>query len=566
MIITRANVDQYPWLPADVIRDIKQYGWTYNTDGDGGWITDGGKVSDNGAEEKLLAVLSGVPINKSNHNFNWAKIPTFADSDKEEYQSPNMGNDGSSPFNPNTKFKVNKPQKPVIISSNNNKLTNSSNNKELATNKGVMHFNGIVIEQLETFKKKYFLTKEAVNLVQDKLIESVINLYSKENRIDDNKVNSVNFMEFSEFDNDSFNEFDLMSTIPAENLINNSDLMSGELNKIAKNNGTVDVNARMAVIKDNNKVIATLTRTDGVLVTKKVPVYEVNYAANSYHVDIKNMGIEYSLRPTSSSSGLGLQGNVIQNYSNENKKFSYPEKVELPNKVENKRIEVPYPHQFNDAIIVFPRNSNLPPLYAYSGFPAIELKDKDPRPQQEKEFNDIKDGVKFTISFYEKVTQEFGKKAAQLSRELAEQSKGKTIRNVEDALRTYEKYGQNINNKINAKDRAAIIKALESIDAKQLASNLGKFSKGLGYTNHAINAVELLVEFKKAVKTGNWRPFFVKATAITAGMATVALTAFAFSLIIGGPVGILGYALIIATVGALIDDALVEKVSGAIGI
>ncbi|MBI6215728.1 hypothetical protein JEP64_03860 [Proteus vulgaris] len=49
-------------------------------------------------------------------------------------------------------------------------------------------------------------------------------------------------------------------------------------------------------------------------------------------------------------------------------------------------------------------------------------------------------------------------------------------------------------------------------------------------------------------------------------MAAVALTAFAFSLIIGGPVGILGYALIIATVGALIDDALVEKISGAIGI
>ncbi|QPN88259.1 colicin-like pore-forming protein [Proteus vulgaris] len=144
--------------------------------------------------------------------------------------------------------------------------------------------------------------------------------------------------------------------------------------------------------------------------------------------------------------------------------------------------------------------------------------------------------------------------------------KGKTIRSVEDALRTYEKYGQNINNKINAKDRAAIIKALESIDAKQLASNLDKFSKGLGYTNHAINAVELLVEFKKAVKTENWRPFFVKATAITAGMAAVVLTAFAFSLIVGGPVEILRYALIIATVGALMDDALVEKVSSAIGI
>lgn len=563
MIITRANVDQFPDLPEYVIRDIKQNGTVYNTTGgadeDGAFITDGGWVVNNGVDTLMVAAA------KSDY-FPWSKIPTLADSDKDEYPSPNVGNGGSSPFNPNTKITVNKPQKPVIISSNNNKITNSSNNRELATNKGVMHFNGVVIEQLETFKKKYFLTKEAVNLVQDKLVESVISLYSKENSIDDNNVNSVKFMEFSEFDNNSFDELDLMSTIPAENLINNPDLMSGKLNEIAKNNGTVNVNARMAVIKENNKASAALVRTDGVLVTKEVPVYEVNYAANSYHVDIKNMGIEYLLRPTNSPSGLGLQGNVIQNYSNENKKFSYPEKVELPNKVESKRIEAPYPHQFNDAIIVFPRNSNLPPLYAYSGFPAIKLKDKDPRLQQEQEFNDIKDSVKFTISFYEKVTQEFGKKAAQLSRELAEQSKGKTIRNVEDALRTYEKYGQNINNKINAKDRAAIIKALESIDAKQLASNLGKFSKGLGYTNHAINAVELLVEFKNAVKTGNWRPFFVKATSITAGLAAVALTAFAFSLITGGPVGILGYALIIATVGALIDDALVEKVSGAIGI
>lgn len=564
MIITRANVDQYPGLPADIIRDIKQKGLIYDTSGgadeDGAWITEGGVVSvDNGVERLIVtpATSNGLP---------WSKIPTLADSDKDEYPSPNVGNGGSSPFNPNTKFKVNKPQKPVIISSNNNKLTNSSNNRELATNKGVMHFNGVVIEQLETFKKKYFLTKEAVNLVQDKLVESVISLYSKENSINDNNVNSVKFMEFSEFDNNSFNELDLMSTIPAENLINNPDLMSGKLNEIAKNNGTVDVNARMAVIKENNKASAALVRTDGVLVTKEVPVYPANYIGNGYLMDIKNLGIEYALIPADSYSGLGLQGNIIQKYSNENKKFSYPEKVELPNKVESKRIEAPYPHQFNDAIIVFPRNSNLPPLYAYSGFPAIKLKDKDPRPQQEQEFNDIKDSVKFTISFYEKATQEFGKKAAQLSRELAEQSKGKTIRNVEDALRTYEKYGQNINNKINAKDRAAIIKALESIDAKQLASNLGKFSKGLGYTNHAINAVELLVEFKNAVKTGNWRPFFVKATSITAGLAAVALTAFAFSLITGGPVGILGYALIIATVGALIDDALVEKVSGAIGI
>ncbi|MEQ4923687.1 colicin-like pore-forming protein [Proteus hauseri] len=557
MLITRANVDQYPWLPADIIRDIKQKGLIYDTSGgadeDGGWITKGGVVSvDNGVERLIVTPATS-------NDLPWSKIPTIADSDKDEYPSPNVGNGGSSPFNPNTKFKVNKPQKPVIISSNNNKLTNSSNNKELATNKGVMHFNGVVIEQLETFKKKYFLTKEAVNLVQDKLIESVISLYSKENSIDDNKVNSVNFMEFSEFDNNSFNEFYLMSTIPAENLINNSDLMSGELNEIAKNNGTINVNARIAIIKENNKANATLVRTDGVLVTKKVPVYEVNYAANSYHVDIKNMRIEYLLRPTSSPSGLGLQGNVIQNYSNENKKFSYPEKVELPNKVENKRIEAPYPHQFNDAIIVFPRNSNLPPLYAYSGFPTIELKDKDPRPQQEKEFNDIKDGVKFTASFYEQITEEYGKKAEQLSRELAEQAKGKTIRNADDAAKAYEKYRANINKRINAADRAAIVKYIESIKVEELAKRLQQFSKGMGYINKAIYTYELYDEYKKAMQTDNWRPFFVKAETIAVGYAAPVVVGFAFSILLGGPIGILGYGLIIATVGALIDEKLIEK-------
>lgn len=319
MLITRANVDQYPSLPDDIIRDIKQNGLIYDTEGgadeDGGWITEGGVVSvDNGVERLIVTPATS-------NNLPWSKIPTLADSDKDEYPFPNMGNGGSSPFNPNTKFKVNKPQIPVIISSNNNKLTNSSNKEELVTNKGVMHFNGVVIEQLETFKKKYFLTKDAINLIQDKLIESVISLYSKENRIDDNKVNSVKFMEFSEFDNNSFNEFDLMSTIPAENLINNPDLMSGKLNEIAKNNGTINVNARMAIIKENNKANAALVGTDGVLVTKEVPVYKVNYAANSYHVDIKNLGIEYLLRPTSSPSGLGLQGNIIQKHSNENKKI-----------------------------------------------------------------------------------------------------------------------------------------------------------------------------------------------------------------------------------------------------
>lgn len=565
MIITRENVDKYPELPAEVIRDIKQNGSIYDTEGgadnDGAWITDGGVVGVNKNEENLLVFPARI------YNFYWERIPTLADSDKEIYPVPDgAGGNNSSLFNPNKKFKVNPPQKPVVISSNNNKLKNSSDKSELAKNKNAMFFNGIVIEQLETFKKKYFITKEATNLIQHKLTESINSLFNEKNNIDDNKINSVEFIEFSDFSDGSFSEFNIMSTLMAENLINDPDLIN-KLNQTAKNNSVVNTNARMAVIKKNNdKAVATLVRTDGVLVAKEVPVYEVKYMRNGYYVEIKNLGIEYLITPRNSFGQLGLQGNVSQHHLNENKKFAYPEKVMLSDKIENKKIQVPYPHQFNDAVIVFPKNSKLPPLYVYSGFPAIKLKDKDPRPQQEKEFNEIKDGVQFTTAFYKEVFKAYGDKAEQLARDLASQAKGKTIRNVDDALKAYNKYKANINKKINAKDRQAISAALESVKVADIANNFKRFSKGMLYTSRAIDFVDWFSELVKAIETDNWRPFFVKTEKIAAGMAATAVAGFAFSVLLGGPVGVLGYALIIAGVGALIDDELVEEANKLIGI
>ena len=49
------------------------------------------------------------------------------------------------------------------------------------------------------------------------------------------------------------------------------------------------------------------------------------------------------------------------------------------------------------------------------------------------------------------VSEKYGAKAEQLAREMAGQAKGKKIRNVEEALKTYEKYRADINKKINAK-------------------------------------------------------------------------------------------------------------------
>ncbi|SPZ23941.1 Colicin-Ia [Providencia rettgeri] len=52
---------------------------------------------------------------------------------------------------------------------------------------------------------------------------------------------------------------------------------------------------------------------------------------------------------------------------------------------------------------------------------------------------------------------------------MAEQAKGKKIRNVEDALKAYNKYSNNISRKIDAKDRKAITAALESVKTEDIA-------------------------------------------------------------------------------------------------
>ncbi|WP_261154685.1 colicin-like pore-forming protein, partial [Serratia ficaria] len=196
-----------------------------------------------------------------------------------------------------------------------------------------------------------------------------------------------------------------------------------------------------------------------------------------------------------------------------------------------------------------------------------EAKRKADEEAKKKEEEAVKEAVKFTADFYKEVFKVYGEKAEKLAKLLADQTKGKKIRNVDDALKAYDKYNSNIKKKINAKDREAIAKALESVDVGKAAKNIAKFSKGLGYVGKAIDRYELLfVELPKAVRTGNWRPFFVKVETIGAGMAASALTAFTFAVLLGNPVGLLGYALIMAAVGALITDDLVDEANKLIGI
>ncbi len=89
-----------------------------------------------------------------------------------------------------------------------------------------------------------------------------------------------------------------------------------------------------------------------------------------------------------------------------------------------------------------------------------------------------------------------------------------------------------------------------------ISSNLNRFSRGLGYAGKFTSLADWITEFGKAVRTENWRPLFVKTEAIIAGNAATALVALVFSILTGSALGIIGYGLLMAVTGALIDDCL----------
>lgn len=178
----------------------------------------------------------------------------------------------------------------------------------------------------------------------------------------------------------------------------------------------------------------------------------------------------------------------------------------------------------------------------------------------------VKDALKTTANFYKEVTEKFGEQSAKIAKELVDAAKGKKLRNADEALKAFEKYKDVLNKKFSVKDREAVAKALESVNRDQLARNLAKFSKAFYLTAKGLDGYDLLIEFKKGYNTDNWRPFFLKVETIGAGIAASVLTAFAYSVILGTPIGILGYAIIMTLVGVFVDEKFVGKINNALNI
>ncbi len=174
------------------------------------------------------------------------------------------------------------------------------------------------------------------------------------------------------------------------------------------------------------------------------------------------------------------------------------------------------------------------------------------------------EAVKFTLEFYATIGERFGERASTLAKGLAQSAKGKTIRNAEQAINAFDAYKDALDKKFSAQDRQAISNALGSLDQQTMASSLSKFGKSLGFVGHMIDAVELATEATKSAESGNWAPFYIKAETLILGQAAGVILGLAFGLTMATPIGILGFGLLLAATGVLIDETVVSELNSYI--
>lgn len=171
------------------------------------------------------------------------------------------------------------------------------------------------------------------------------------------------------------------------------------------------------------------------------------------------------------------------------------------------------------------------------------------------------DAIKFTLEFYSSAADKFGKKTSQLAEALAKSVKGKTIRSAEHAIKAYDNHKDILDKKFSSQDRQAIANALASLDQQMMTNSLNNFGKALGYAGLAIDGVELATEAKKSIESGSWIPFFIKAETQIAGKAAGILIGLVFGLSMATPMGILGFALMMAVTSFLIDEQVINQVN-----
>ncbi|WP_082132636.1 colicin-like pore-forming protein [Enterobacter genomosp. O] len=179
---------------------------------------------------------------------------------------------------------------------------------------------------------------------------------------------------------------------------------------------------------------------------------------------------------------------------------------------------------------------------------------------------DVNNVIGKAADFYKEVTSKYSDAFSKQAQNLAESTKGQKIKNAQNALKTFEKYQNQLNAKISAADRTAIAQALDSVNRAELSKTLAQYSKVFGVISYSINGLSLYDAYSKAVKTGQWSGFYSEVEKQLAGMVAAELTAFVFGVMATTSMGILGFGLIMLLVAAAVDkldyDAFNKSILG----
>lgn len=173
---------------------------------------------------------------------------------------------------------------------------------------------------------------------------------------------------------------------------------------------------------------------------------------------------------------------------------------------------------------------------------------------KKKEDDALKDSISAVNDFYKELTSKYGEKLAKEARALADEAKGKTLRNSKEAIKAFDKYKDVLNKKFSVADREAIAKALESLNKEQMAKQLKHFERAFGSVSKGISWGSFGIGLAKGFRTGDWSDAIISGESIIAGRIASALVTVAFSMMAVNPVGILGFAVIMAVTSALITD------------
>lgn len=177
------------------------------------------------------------------------------------------------------------------------------------------------------------------------------------------------------------------------------------------------------------------------------------------------------------------------------------------------------------------------------------------------DYLDVKDSISRAAAFYKEIGNKYGDAFAKQSEKYADAAKGKKIRNANEAIAAFNRYKDVLNKKFSVADRNAIANALESLNKEQMAKTMKTFGKAFGLVGTVIDFNDLRIGLTKGFRTGDWGDAFRQGEKMASTQLASALVAFTFAAMTASPIGIVGYAIVMAVTSALIDTKLMNEIN-----